>query len=79
VSEKIPDQLNQAIVDHTNYLWSDECLDAAWDEARDRMPDHLTGPILEWFQSTYRFSTTMADWLEKNAATPSSQDDDHDR
>ena len=69
-----PDRLNDAIVNHQTYLWTDRCLEEAWDEARDQMPDHLTGPILAWFQSTYRFSTCLEDWLLENTVTPLDED-----
>jgi hypothetical protein len=62
VTSPSQDELNKAIRDNTEFQRTNWCLNEAWDEARDRMPEHLTSAILDWFIYTGRYDTVFEDW-----------------
>jgi len=53
-----------AIDNHLAFLDSDRCIEAAWAEAINRQPEHLTTAVIDWFQTTRRFDVVQAEWLE---------------
>ena len=63
-----PGTIDRELMLHIDYMATTECLEQAWDEARDQQPEHLAGLLLDWFQTTPRYDTKFSDWRDEGGS-----------